>query len=202
MQNQMVVSSLLGREKSAMQTYLKTEPIKTIELNNGWMLYMFDDSSKVREVYVGPDGRIARCGFAKELRKAPRVTAAHFISVLVSCEGLEDLQGMVLDMSMKSLRLRLKQKPEYATGSEVSLDFCFHEGGESHHMQLMALVHRTTVMHRGFDMVLLFDPPADEDHPYLKYIRCRECEIVHGKKYCVTVGNRCKSELPKGLHSC
>jgi hypothetical protein len=202
MSNQLIVSSLLGREKSAMQTYLKTEPVKIIPLNNGWMLYMFDETAKVREVYVGPDGRIARCGFAKELRKAPRVTAAHFISVQISGFGQDDLQGMVLDMSLSSLRLRLKQKPEFITGSGVTVDFCFHEGGESHHMQLMAVVHRTSIMNRGFDMVLLFEPPDDEDHPYLKYIRCRECEIVHGKKYCVTIGNKCKSDLPKGLHSC
>ena len=195
MPHQMIVSSLLGRDKSAIETYIKATPVKIIRLDNGWVMYLFDESSKIREVHVDPDGRIARCGFAKELRQAPRVTASHYISVMVNGCEQGDLQGMLLDMSKKSLRIRLKHKPYFLTGTHVTVDFCFKEGGESHHMNMMATVLRSSITETAYDLVVLFDPPDDKEHPFIKFIRCRECEIVHGQKYCVQLGRKCKADL-------
>ena len=187
--------SLLGHEAAAVVSLLGREPDECLVGENGTTVWRFREG-EVREVHINSSGRVFRCNYSEDRRRCHRITPAHFILALLTDRNGEETQGMVLDLAANSARIRVRGVFEARAGDEVSLDFSIPEAGEIHRICVEnASVVRTSRQGESALHVVVVFQPFDLEHPYCKYVCCRQSEIAFGKKLCEREGKKCKAEV-------
>lgn len=195
-----LTEALLGRDAQAITEHIIHQCNEKVAFENGDTLWRFPKESPIKELVVSASNRIIRCGYTEERRCLPRITPAHFISVAITDSSDRMYMGMILDLAKNSLRARLKERPDINKGELVDISFSFPEGGESNVFKSSGRVVRTATFTGNYHIILSFSEETDEDSPFSRYIKCRECEIVFGDKWCPKMeGKRCKeTDLAKG----
>ncbi|MDD2852613.1 MAG: PilZ domain-containing protein [Desulfuromonadaceae bacterium] len=170
-----VTRSLLGYQTVVVERVIGRKPDETVELGDGKLLLKYKDGP-VREIHI-TDGIVTRCGYTEDKRKHPRITPAHFISIQISEQSSGSTQGMILDMSLDSIKVRLKERPRFPEKAQVAVEFCIPETKDIHEITIdTAVVLRTSGGDGIYHAVFLFDP-FPVDHAYSKYIELRKTEM-------------------------
>lgn len=191
---QVTTTALLGHESSAVEVLIGRAPDESFVSESGRAVLKYHEGD-VREVHIDISGRVCRCNYTEERRARPRVTPAHFVSALLVDVSGDEVQGMVMDVAVNSVRIRLKSDVLATAGDNVGLDFSVPEGDTVHRVALRdAFVLRTSRVGEALHVILLF-PEFPEEHPFAKYVNCRQSEIAFGKKLCVRNGGKCKADL-------
>lgn len=189
-----LIRSLLGRNADAVEALMGKKPDEVVGVNDHKILKYREGD--VREIHLDASGRVIRCGYTEERRTTFRVFSAHFISITVIGSNGEDYQGMVLDMSNCSMKIRGKQPPFFGEGVKVQLEFVIPEGTNKFPIVIAdATAYRIRLRDEVYQVVFKFDPPGGEEHAYIRYVRCRESEAVFGVKWCEKCGSKCKNGL-------
>jgi len=131
---------LLGRERAAIDTLLGVCPESAADCADGSVLLKFPKGSDISDIRIGANGRIACYGYTEDRGQDPRVTPAHFISVLVLGDDDQEGCGMVLDLSRRAIRVRLRGVVHWRPGDSVEIDFSYPEAGVSHRLKIKGYV--------------------------------------------------------------
>jgi hypothetical protein len=184
--------SLLGREEAAVISIIGKDPDERVVSDDGCVLYRYSDGD-IRTITFGSNGRVIKCGYTDERRARCRVFPAHFVKVKVMIGDDVAYNGMAIDMSVSSMKIRGDEQPAFLPGVAVTLDFHIQEGQATYDLSVPATTRKVQRHGDVYHTVFTFDLDQEKAKHYLRYVNCRETEAVYGVKWCVKAGGKCSN---------